>query len=222
MAYKIGLFIRNYMPGHNRITAELIIKKQAEVFENRPFADPFETIISLFMLSRYGYLDHIDRDQGYKITSNLMDEFPPIDSWLENHEDYLSLLDRLDCKEHWLDILFRQNTWVNEGKLIELDLRNLLISQLDVDVLTGFPSLKKLYLYRNLLGTLPSGIFDCLPNLEKLDLSSNMINELPIDLFSSNPKLRSINLGENGVDHRWLKKFRILNRLTHQKIEIVI
>jgi len=221
VAYRIGLFIRNFMVDESQISAGKVIERQMEIFEDFAFAESFEVIMLLFMLSRFDYLDHIDRDQGYVITDKLLDEFPLLDDWQDEHPVYNQLIAQLDCEDKSLEILFRRLTWIDHGNFLSLDLNDLFIEELDADVFTSFHFLQEIYLNNNLLGTLPSGIFDTITDLRVIDLSYNMITELPVYLFSNNHQLTKLNLSRNGIDERWIKKFKAFNRLTHGNIEII-
>lgn len=222
VAYRIGLFIRNFMEPDDTITISSVLKRQNEIFDDFSFSETFEIIILLFMLSRYDYLEHINRDEGYFPTDKLYDDFPLLEEWRHEYTQYDDLLDQLNIENRYLEIIFRRNTWFVKGKFVSLDLSDLFITKLEENTFTAFPQLTEVHLRNNLLGTLPSGIFRPLPKLEKVDLSFNLISKLPIHLFSDNYQLKQIDLACNGVDHRWLSKFRTLNRLSHGHLQIKI
>jgi len=210
------------MVDDDKISAGTVLQRQSEVFEDFVFTESFEAIMLLFMLSRYDYLEHIDRHQGYLITDKLIEDFPLLDDWQAEHPQYEQLLKSINCEQKSLEILFRRGTWWEDNDFLMLDLSDLLISNLEVDLFRDFSKLTILNLNHNLLGTLPAEIFYPLPRLKKLNLSYNMISKLPIHIFSENPDLESLNLAKNGIDNRWLQKFKALNRLSHRNLEIKI
>lgn len=222
VCWKIGLFIRNYIEDDETITANTLIQRQEDVFDDFAFTESFEVIMLSFMLSRYRFLEHIDRDKGYRITPKLLNEFPVLDDWYDEHPQYQHLLSQLDVKHKSLEILFRRRTWINAQHFVSLDLGDLLVSELPEQLFSSYNHLEKLYLNNNLLGTLPDDIFTPLIELKELNLAYNMISKLPIHIFSNNLKLYSLNLANNGINHRWLQKFKALNRLSHGNLEIII
>ncbi len=222
LAYKIGVFIRNFMDDEESVSASSIMDKQQHIFGDYRFADTFEVIMLLFMLSRYDFLEHIDRDRGYRVTDKLYDEFPIIDKWINKHGSFIEMLKELDCDDLWLVIMFRSRTWIYRGELLTLDLEDLLIKELRDNIFTEFTELEQIYLNGNLLGTLSNEVFKDMTKLRLIDLSSNMISNLPLHIFANNDRLKSVNLANNGIDSTWLVKFRTLNRLTGHETEIII
>ena len=208
------------MEEDDRIFVGSLLKKQEEVLGDFGFTDPYHAIMLMFMLSQYDYLEHTERDQGYLITERLLEDFPLISEFTVEHEAFSHLVDTMNCDEYAVEILFRSGTWWYQQEFVALDLADLLISDISPDVFVNFPKLKHIKLNHNLLGSLPDTLFSSLKDLQSLNLSNNLISQLPLHIFSQNTKLQHLNLAHNGIDYRWLQKFNVVNRLTHQQLEI--
>ena len=83
--------------------------------------------------------------------------------------------------------------------MIDLDMSNNQISRLDADAFVKFPKLQVVRFKRNLLGSLPKGLFDSNPLMYDIDFSQNGIADIPEDLFKSTFHVRFLNLENNKI-----------------------
>ncbi len=95
------------------------------------------------------------------------------------------------------DVLQDDQTLIEEGYLISVNLSNYSINEIPKAVFTYFYRLERLNLSGNKLNTLQKHIFDPLVNLKELNLSGNKLQSLPSDLIRNLRLLETLNLDGN-------------------------
>jgi len=117
---------------------------------------------------------------------------------LENGLSFYTELTLVNLSKNSIKSLGR-NQFMNQNKVIDLDISSNLVSKIRAGAFNGLESLNKLNMKDNKIEKLGSAVFTGLVNLQKLDLSYNVISEIDNEAFKYLHNLQVLILRKNSL-----------------------